>query len=353
MALLSMILFILGAGGLLLGGGWTLFAGGPTTTNLKPAFAGLALMIVAWLLPIGGGLNMADAPAPPPPPPPQPPLHQDGAVPINHHEPNRKQLATSMSISVRLRSACSTDATGTPTCWGEPAPLTGQATTRITFGRDHGCALLATGEAECWGSAEESRDDSRNKPFVDMSATLENTCGITAQGALHCWGENSLLPPANHRFKSLSSGAQHTCGLTDRGEAVCWGCENRQDCATPQGPFTQISAGHNHTCGLYSNGAARCWGSNDAGQSTVPNIAFQQISAGWSHTCGIDTRGQLHCWGCDTKLSNLTPETTNHCSPPDGQFSAVSAGDLWNSCALRINGQAICWGGLRREKEPQ
>jgi hypothetical protein len=63
---------------------------------------------------------------------------------------------------------------------------------------------------------------------------------------------------------------------------------------------------------------------------------FSQISAGPDDTCAIRVDGSATCWG---------DNTYGKATPPAGSFTQIAAGEQF-SCGLRPNGFANCWGGM-------
>ena len=81
----------------------------------------------------------------------------------------------------------------------------------VTFSRlatsvIHSCALSTTGAAYCWGANTvgqlgDGTQTDRNVPtavsmpvgvtFTAISAGQDHSCGLTAQGAIYCWGWNT------------------------------------------------------------------------------------------------------------------------------------------------------------------
>lgn len=62
--------------------------------------------------------------------------------------------------------------------------------------------------------------------------------------------------------------------------------------------------------------------------------AFLALSSGFEHSCALRLDGTAVCWG-----SNVEGKA----SPPQGTFAAVSAGGH-HTCALRSDGTVVCWG---------
>ena len=52
-----------------------------------------------------------------------------------------------------------------------------------------------------------------------------------------------------------------------------------------------------HTCGVRTDGSLECWGRDHYDQATPPDGEFTSVSAGSTHTCGVRTDGTVACWG--------------------------------------------------------
>jgi len=372
MAVLSMVMMILGAGGVLLGLSWTVLDG-ISKANGGPALVGALLIAAGLALPIDDAGTRAspdaqrhgvEAPGPPPGHPPGPPPGGNmgehppppGQPFIPQGGPSASDLSldTAASVVTRLRFACSTDSEGSGTCWGEPAPIPDAPIAKIALGREHGCALLTTGALSCWGEAELESGRLRQRRFVDLAATLETICAVTAQGAVHCFGADLGMPAPGQRFTSISGGQSHFCALSESGSPSCWGKNTDGQTLAPEGAvFKEISAGHFHSCGVHQDGTVECWGRNREGQSAPPEgLQLKTISAGWAHSCGIDASNQAHCWGCQARHKDILQGSQEACEPPTTPLTAISAGDLWRSCAITAQDETVCWGGLVRVGGP-
>ena len=175
--------------------------------------------------------------------------------------------------------------------------------------------------------------------FVGVSVGQDFSCGLRAEGAIVCWGQNGFgraeAPPGS--FRALSAGITHACALRTDDTIACWGDNDDGQTDAPAGAFSTLEAGEHHSCAVRASGAVVCWGENRSGETNVPGGSFSAVSAGAAHSCGLRTNGTVACWGY-----NLYGES----DPPPGTFLAVSAG-YNNSCALRSGGAVVCWGRAR------
>ncbi|MGH9258607.1 MAG: RCC1 domain-containing protein [Acidimicrobiales bacterium] len=226
-----------------------------------------------------------------------------------------------------------------------------------------------------------------------------HTCGVTLDGATHCWGQNwygelgigstlaSAVPVTltGSAFVTVTSGYYHACGLTVSGQAFCWGrnIEGQLGTGAFAGPpvygeatpvpvtgvpaFATLSSRAYHTCGVTPDGDLYCWGWNHNGQlgngdvaaaaqrvpvHVSPGLKFAAVSAGEQHTCGLTPAGVAYCWGRNARGelgngSTLTtyPYAVTTPAPVVGglTFRSIGAG-IDHTCGLTTSGQAVCWG---------
>jgi len=292
----------------------------------------------------------------------------------------------------------------TVTATADPAS-TGLRFETVHAGSYQSCGLTAEGQAYCWGTnftgvLGNLEPASRftvptavtgGLTFTRIATGLTQTCGLTAEGAAYCWGENadgqlgdgttshaSAPRPVSGglAFLEIDAGYYHTCALTASGAAYCWGMNNFNgtglggqlgdgtltDRSTPTAvtgglTFHQLALGGFFTCGLTSDGAAYCWGDRSPGDgrpgsTVVPTavlggLAFTAISAGFSHACGLVADGSAYCWGSNGggELGNGTLTDVDVPVAVGGglRFMALSAGS-YHTCALTLSGQLACWG---------
>ena len=286
--------------------------------------------------------------------------------------------------------------------------------TAVSAGGRHTCGVTAAGAAYCWGTNGSGQlgDGTTTErssamlvvgglSFTAVHSTGSwggddgHTCGVTAGGAVYCWGDNSdgelgdgtttgRLSPVpvggGVSFAALSAGYVHNCGVTAAGPAYCWGGNSAGELGDGTttgrlrpvpvggGHLTAVSAGLLYTCGLTAAGVTYCWGFNRHGQlgnavsgqescartsscSTVAGgLTFVAVSAGGFHTCGITAAGAAYCWGNNSRGRLGDGSTTNQSRPvlvAGGlRFVAVTAGGF-HSCGVTAAGAAYCWGDNR------
>jgi len=192
--------------------------------------------------------------------------------------------------------------------------------------------------------------------FMRLAAGTNHTCGLTVEGDAYCWGANTFHQLGNDEgsepcvaepfecrrlpdrvvdaphFQELALGGPFSCGLTAQGQVHCWGTNERGQLGTGvpgysvspvpltgSSEFVRLTAGSNHACAITQSGDAYCWGENTSGRAgTEPGpycfgtvgaphciseprmveggLAFLSVDAGATHTCGTTAEG-AYCWG--------------------------------------------------------
>jgi Regulator of chromosome condensation (RCC1) repeat len=303
--------------------------------------------------------------------------------------------------------------TGDPTDITTPtAVATSLRFTDLAVGLHHACGLTAAGIVYCWGSNEygqlgstapmalcdggQSPCSSAPVPvasaeaFVEITASLRDTCAVTRAGAAWCWGygdggqlgdglsTSSATPvqvtgPTSFATVELGGSGLISCGITLTGAGYCWGPGGgggglgdgttggaNAPVAIEGGlAFTTLSVGDDHACGISTAGVTYCWGHNTYGKlgqgmpgaSSVPSpvaggLTFTSVSAGLEHTCSLTADGSAYCWGFPLAVgSAVTGSDVLAPTPVSGgkHFKAISAGED-QSCALDDADAAWCWG---------
>jgi len=226
--------------------------------------------------------------------------------------------------------ACGLTAEGRVWCWGlidgadgsASGVLTGPtvvptdiAFTEITFGGTHGCGLDAARRAHCWGNNLYGSLGTGSSGYyggiresaapVAVQGSLElervvagggHSCGLTTEGAVHCWGvgypvDGQIQPhprlragPLPHgalpvpvdlrsaRWSTLHAADTQTCGLTAEGKAYCFrgrrvpAADGRAVEVESEQTFVDLAVGNRHACAIGTDARAYCWGDGSEGQ---------------------------------------------------------------------------------------
>ena len=222
-----------------------------------------------------------------------------------------------------------------------------------------------------------------------------HSCGITAQGAVFCWGSNYLgqlgvgiadtgLGFSSGRafptgvvdpqtFVHVALGDYFTCGIANvpfPGAAYCWGggadgtLGNGGVTSSPVPgrvqtglAFTTVSSGNNHTCAIATDSSAYCWGRppgiGTTGPGTVPRaftpvavdggLKFRVLGTGFHLTCGLSADSLAYCWGL--VIGNDTASGAPGPHPVSGghKYVTVAVGD-GHACGIATDGLTYCWG---------
>jgi adhesin/invasin len=183
-----------------------------------------------------------------------------------------------------------------------PVPAHRAAT--MDVGHSHGCALTAAGEAYCWGDNEFAQLGagvtnavlrSSSTPvkvvggyrFVALAADFRSTCGLTAAGAVYCWGSitashTPLLVSGNRTYKAIDG----HCGITTAGEWHCFSANLvSYTHRAPGKTFATLDG-----CAISTTAQLYCGDTPAAG---VPPV--MQVGGGGPGTCALTFSGQAYC----------------------------------------------------------
>lgn len=146
-----------------------------------------------------------------------------------------------------------------------PIPMVGLrgAVSDLVAGIQHFCATLVDGGVQCWGS--DAFDELGDGPTHELPERLG--------GNPHSAQPVDVVGSSGLVWTGVSASDQNTCAVTQDGRLLCWGRLN--------GPYAGQSAG------------VPGWPANAAGSP----VNLQQVGAGVNHTCAVDAQGQVWCWG--------------------------------------------------------
>jgi alpha-tubulin suppressor-like RCC1 family protein len=245
----------------------------------------------------------------------------------------------------------------------------------------------------CPGPGDAAATGAVASNFVAVSVGNEFACGLTASGAVQCWGNGYgevalsvypvTVPGLESGATAISAGNLYACALTANGAVQCWGYSQGPSGVSPvtvvpglESGIVAVSVGSAGSpnisaafsaCAVTARGAVQCWGDNIFGQlgngssgfsssSTVPvpvtglDHGVTAVAVGASDACAITAGGAVQCWGDNTygqlgidpmALAFSALPVTVPGLPPG--VTAMSVGD-GAACALTAGGQVTCWG---------
>ena len=179
----------------------------------------------------------------------------------------------------------------------------------------HVAVIVALGLAACGG---DSTGTSTAIVFSAVSAGGSDTCGITTEGAVYCWGYD-LNGQLGHGTASGSSQASPS--------EVLGGFK-----------FAKVSAGYGNNCGVTTASAAYCWGTNSRGElgdgttdsraiptAVLGGLNFAIVSTGVGQTCGVTPDHAAYCWGWLQRVARrwglrVRASNQSHCGCRGAQF---------------------------------
>ncbi|HEX6630569.1 MAG TPA: hypothetical protein VF048_05740 [Gemmatimonadaceae bacterium] len=180
--------------------------------------------------------------------------------------------------------------------------------------QDYNCGISTTGTTYCWGitgigaSADAARAPAAlggGVPFTSLALGRNHACGLAADGRAYCWGANDqgqvgdgstttratpvAVSSGSTRFTALAAGGVHTCGLTAAGAVLCWGSNQ----------YGQLGDGTPATTRLTPVAVAAPTG-----------VQFASLTAGQWTTCAITPGADVYCWGAKGTQTVVVPDAT-------------------------------------------
>ena len=276
-------------------------------------------------------------------------------------------LGNIVQISAGDRHTCALNSSGNVLCWGSngrgqlgddstnsrsyPAfvvqsdgsttPLIGVV--QLSVGNAHTCALTSAETVLCWGwgwfgqlgssSATSSHFDENDEPILYGVSRDAPLAVLTQQGGSPLSG-----------IAQVASGFLNTCVLTLDGHVKCWGGSylgalGDNGVAADQSWFPVDVVGED------TDGS-------DSGDGSLSDIV--QITLGNKYACALNAQGKVSCWG-NGGNGKLGTGSTGHKNYPvsviagSGSSSSLSgivemASSSESTCALSEEGRVLCWG---------
>lgn len=228
------------------------------------------------------------------------------------------------SVALRFEHACAIGLDASLWCWGSNA--------EGNLGQDDGGRIL--------GDAPRPIAVAAGRSFAQVTSGQGHSCAIETSGALWCWGRNSdgelgLGPGQDGQiraprevtpgrsWRAVSAGQNFSCGIDAEGRLHCWGSNDNaelglgdlspRDTPTPLSPDTDwisLSVNTFHGCAIKADHSLYCWGRNVEGQlglgdtdvrlspARVPGAAdWITVGAGRFFTCAAKNDRSIWCAG--------------------------------------------------------
>lgn len=243
----------------------------------------------------------------------------------------------------------------------------------LASGSYHSCAITELGQVKCWGdgwngklgNATTQTQESPVEVFVGqkfkkIAAGRNHTCAIDHEDKVFCWGANGqgqlgngtfITPQLNAvmindttEYREIAAGENTTCGITAQGILKCWGqnstgqladgstVSSAEPIVVDSGTsYAKISVGGSagfHVCGITVQNKLKCWGSNSSGQIGVGTFGgtqatpvqigtqdYSDVAASGSVTCALAVGGDLFCWGLNSNYQLGLGTNINQNSP--------------------------------------
>ncbi len=227
--------------------------------------------------------------------------------------------------------------------------------------------------------------ETTSNPFVKVMAGNGDSFGITADGSLWAWGDNSFGQlgdgTTTKRYnpkqiiasgvQAVATGYYHTIALKTDGSLWAWGMNNNGQLGDGTIDNSNIpiqiiargvqaiAAGFEHSFAIKTDGSLWAWGNNYAGQlgdGTDNNNRYipkqiiasgvQAIAAGGLHSMAIKTDGSLWAWGNNYAGQLGDGTTTDRTIPKQiiaSDVQAIAAG-IDHSLAIKTDGSLWAWG---------
>ncbi|HEX6370926.1 MAG TPA: hypothetical protein VF006_18550 [Longimicrobium sp.] len=283
----------------------------------------------------------------------------------------------------------------------EPVAVAGGTRFRsISAGSNVSCGLDGRGRAWCWGQdvgtarggcargevcAFAPQPFAPEMAFRFLRVAEDAVCGITRQGAGHCWrpvhgrpgramtevAPGERLAWVDHYGDWMARDEHLICAATVDGRALCQGMNDLAqlgagDTVPRTGAvrvasaarFTRVHPWGWSACGLTAEGAAECWGaaeprpswpggapSNPAffacgtsawcsgPRAAAPGLRFAALTFVDDRFCGL-AAGEVHCWGIEGVPVRAAEGL---------RFTALEGGET-HACGLTRDGAIWCWG---------
>jgi hypothetical protein len=340
----------------------------PSTGTRPPASPPAADPLPTNPPPPANPVTMPPAPMPPPtgsePPAPMPPPAAEG-TPIAD---GLTQLLVSSGIGLGYYHACHVLESKKVRCFGSadprnrpPADAAAGPVSQIFCAHNGCCALLPPGSAKrlsCWSHKATFYPPATGLDPIHFGIGYDHGCAINKDQSVRCWGQGrgpQVTAPEGLKAKSLAVASFFNCAVLLDDSVQCWGIKAPPP---PEGlkaklvaaiyhgnlraDMDDLTQGTSHACAVTMDDTLKCWGDNIEGTTDVPADLgkVKDVAVASWNTCALRLNGEPVCWG--TKKYNSSPERF-HPQPQGLRLKGIRS-KLATYCGLQMDNTLACWG---------
>lgn len=197
--------------------------------------------------------------------------------------------------------------------------------------------------------------------FTSLALGEANTCGLTAEGAAYCWGDNSFGQVGDGSRSRRTTPTAVTGGLRFTQISIAGSVDEVRD---RFGRAVEHLKGV-HVCGITTEGSAYCWGADALGQigagraererPTPTRVAadarFTTLATNLGQSCAATAEGQAYCWGMPGFRIEEGKAVQFYSTPfqlPAALRIRTFLTDEFDICGVTADGMGICWRGTEQ-----
>jgi alpha-tubulin suppressor-like RCC1 family protein len=233
-------------------------------------------------------------------------------------------------------------------CWGRnsfgeclvPEFLTAVVQVGADLGASY--ALCADGTLHAWGSQSILPSTVEDVEFFVQGPLVEwkrQILVVSKSGTVQSFGTAFGPPPGLDDVVGAAAGVYHALALRAGGEVICWGFPDEQLLTVPEGlgAVQAVAAGEDRSVVLDAAGSVHCWGWN--GTQVPPSLGVATaIASGLRHSVALGADGTVYCWGGNA---------SGQCDVPSDLIGAVAiAAGAASTVALLADGSISSWGAV-------
>lgn len=273
-------------------------------------------------------------------------------------------ISDAVEVATLTHAACALRKSGAVACWGsgtlpggtplertKAAPVAGLTATRIALFGGAVCGV-AGDELACFGFGGSAIDKKKlpvpGVDVVDLEGNDGHGCLVTKDGAVYCQGSNSLgavggagegfvrVPKVDDAI-DVAAAENFTCVAHASGYRSCWGNghdlpggygDGKYPVVTDKSRNDWLRAGADrYSCWIFRSHEVHCDGRGEHGQLGTGHPSYYSrgnvkglvdaidVAVGFEHACALRSNGDVVCWGANDYAQVGDGTLTDRASP--------------------------------------